>query len=305
VCAAAVCAFSAVAAAAPNTYTGNIMGKFDDFDFELWSQRETDDVSMTLTGGGTFECRWENVYNALFRMGKKLGSVASYAEYGDVTVEYSAEHNITKGDVSYLCVYGWTQNPLREFYIVESYGNYKPPGGKGFKGTIVADGGVYDVYTDTRTQQPSIEGTRTFEQYFSVRRDKRAFGTITVSDHFKAWEALGLDMSGAIYEVALCVEGFGGSGNAAVLYHSLTAGDDVYYSPYNPSTEEPSASGGASAPASRPQNSAPAQSAHNSKTPSQNSGASSGDGYLTSLLAGLALLAALVGVLVFFSKRQK
>lgn len=66
---------------------------------------------------------------------------------------------------------------------------------------------------NTRVDKPSIQGTKTFQQYFSVRVDKRTEGTITLSDHFKAWEMPGLDMNGKMYKVSLCVEGFNGSGN--------------------------------------------------------------------------------------------
>jgi len=213
-------------AAAP--ITRNTIGEMGEFGYELWKNSSKDDAEMTLTGGGTFECYWADNAHALFRMGKKLGSVKTYQEYGNITVDYSAEHNITKGDVSYLCVYGWTEDPLIEFYVVESYGNYKPPGGVGFKGTIEVDGGTYEVYEDTRVDQPSIQGTKTFKQYFSVRTEKRTEGTITVSDHFKAWEALGLDMTGNIYEVTMCIEGYKGAGNAKISRHILTIGDAVY-----------------------------------------------------------------------------
>lgn len=214
----------ALAASEPITVTGNKRSTYDGFDYELWSQRSSDSISMTLTGGGNFKCDWDGE-NILFRTGKKLGSAKTYEEYGSITIDYEAEHNITRGDVSYLCVYGWTEDPMIEFYVVENYGKYKPPGGKGYKGTIEVDGGTYEVYVSTRVEQPSIKGTKTFEQYFSVRVDKRTEGTITVSDHFKAWEEMGLDMSGKIYEVSLCVEGYNSSGNANIYSHMLTVGD--------------------------------------------------------------------------------
>jgi len=208
------------------TITSETRSKWDDFDYEFWIQNKGENASMTLTGGGTFYCNWTDTFNVLFRMGKRLGSIKTYDEYGDIFIEYAAEHSITKGDVSYLCIYGWTQNPLIEFYVIENHGNYKP--GKIFHGTIEVDGGIYDVYTDTRVEQPSIEGTKTFEQYFSIRKSKRTEGTISLTEHFKAWEELGLDMSGTLWEVMLCVEGFGGSGRADIYKHILTIGDDIY-----------------------------------------------------------------------------
>jgi len=221
----------AVTASANITLTKSTIGNNSGFDFELWTQYNDDDVKMTLTGPGTFIGEWNDAFNVLFRTGQKLGSVKAHKEYGDITIEYGAIHDIIKGDVSYLCVYGWTKNPLIEFYVVDNYGKYKPPGGVGHQGQIEVDGGIYDVYVDTRVEQPSIAGTATFEQYFSVRTEKRTEGTITLHEHFKAWEEFGLDMSGTLYEVALCVEGYKSSGYGHVYSHVLTIGDTIYGTP--------------------------------------------------------------------------
>ena len=57
--------------------------------------------------------------------------------------------------------------------------------------------------------------SRNFKQYFSVRKSKRTSGTITVSDHFKAWADAGWNI-GNLTEVALNVEGWESSGKANV-----------------------------------------------------------------------------------------
>ena len=41
---------------------------------------------------------------------------------------------------SYLSVYGWTTDPLHEFYITESYGSYNPGSGGTHMGTVDSDG---------------------------------------------------------------------------------------------------------------------------------------------------------------------
>ncbi len=251
--------------------TANKIGSYDGFDYELWTQNSSDPVSMTLTGGGTFKCNWD-AENVLFRTGKKLGSTKTYMEYGNISMEYAAEHTITRGDVNYLCMYGWTEDPLIEFYIIENHGNYKPPGGVGFQGTYELDGSTYEVYVDTRVEQPSIQGTKTFKQYFSVRTDKRTEGTISISEHFKEWDKMGLDMSGKMYEIALCVEGYKSSGNVKVSKHILKVGDSVYGSVSdNPITSNPSVAADSLAAASPATTNTPAVT-HSSNSENPKSG---------------------------------
>lgn len=214
---------------AATVITENKTGTEDGYDYELWKDSGT--TSMTLTGGGTFSCEWSNINNALFRKGIKFDCTKTYQEIGNIAIDFEADYN-PNGN-SYLCVYGWTRSPLVEYYIVEAWGSWRPPGAAS-KGTVTIDGGVYDIYETTRENQPSIDGNTTFQQYWSVRQDKRTSGTINVGAHFAAWESMGMKM-GKLYEAALNVEGYQSSGSAVIKKNDISVGGKIP----DPGKEEP------------------------------------------------------------------
>lgn len=193
------------------TICNNDIGSSGGYTYEYW--KDSGNGCMTLGSGGTFSVNWSNIGNLLARKGIRPGSMNQTVTYG---ANYQPSGN------SYLCVYGWTTGPLVEYYIVDSWGSWRPPGGTP-KGTVTTDGGTYDIYETTRTNQPSIEGNRTFQQYWSVRRSKRTSGTITCANHFNAWASLGMNM-GNLYEVSLTVEGYQSSGTCDVYSMSMGTG---------------------------------------------------------------------------------
>lgn len=201
------------------TITENKVGQIDGYDYELW--KDNGNTSMTLNGGGKFSCQWSNINNALFRTGKKYDETQTHQQLGNISLEYAC--NYQPSGNSYLSVYGWTSSPLVEYYIIESWGSWRPPGATS-KGTITVDGATYDIYETTRVNQPSIKGNATFQQYWSVRTSKRTNGTISVSDHFKAWESRGMKM-GKMYEVSFVVEGYQSSGRADVTTMNINVGN--------------------------------------------------------------------------------
>lgn len=220
-----LCAIMLLFVDAQTTFTENKTGNQDGYDFELW--KDNGNTKMTLLGGGAFSCEWSNINNCLFRTGKKLGSTKKFQSYGTISIQYDVDYS-PNGN-SYMCVYGWTEEPTVEYYIVETWGSWRPPGNAQALGVVEEDGGKYDIYKTMRYNQPSIHGTETFAQYWSVRQSKppqngsNLSGTISVSKHFTKWESVGLQM-GKMYEVALNIEGYQSSGKATVKKNILTIG---------------------------------------------------------------------------------
>ena len=87
-------------------------------------------------------------------------------------------------------------------------------------GSFSVDGAVYKIYTTTRLKEPSIDGTKTFIQIFSVRQERRTYGTISVTEHYNKWSEY-IDL-GNLYEAKFKVESFGGNGNLDLTYLYLS-----------------------------------------------------------------------------------
>ena len=202
---------------AQTTITSNEIDTHDGYDYEFWMDEGSGSGTMTLNSGGTFSAEWSNVHNILFRKGRKFDETSTHQELGEIVIDYGVDYN-PDGN-SYLCVYGWTTDPLVEYYVVESWGDWRPPGSNSL-GTITVDGATYDIYETIREEKPSIIGTATFPQYWSVRQSRSESGTVSVSEHFEAWESMGMEM-GNMYEVAFTVEGYQSSGQADVYENTL------------------------------------------------------------------------------------
>jgi len=205
------------------------------YGYEMWTQGGNNNKLVWFGpnqgGGAAFRAEWNEPDDFLGRIGFWWGNGGKYTDYKNMYADfkYTRSERGTGGNYSYIGIYGWSRNPnaanaedkLIEYYIVDDWFGNKwqadttpittSTTGGSVLGSFTMDGALYRVIKNVRTQKPSIDGTKTFVQYFSIRQTPRQSGTISITEHFKQWESMGLQL-GSMYETKFLVEAGGGTG---------------------------------------------------------------------------------------------
>lgn len=171
------------------------------------------------TGG--FSCNWDGVFLTMAEVGWSLPEAyagKSYKAFPGLSVTYDADFYTDSN--SYFGIHGCTRNPLTEYYIIEGWGSWRPPGEHeiGRKGTVTVGGKQYDLYYTLRYNAPSIDGPRTYPEYYCVRQNNtvtmgvqnRVAATVDVYGIFQQMENAGLDVCGELESCGLFAESYGG-----------------------------------------------------------------------------------------------
>jgi len=207
----------------------NKVGSIGDVGYELWA--DSGNNSATFYSDGSFSCSFKQAKDYLCRAGLSFDSTKTHEQIGHMYADFKlVKQNIQNVDYSYVGIYGWTRNPLVEFYVVDNWlSQYRPGDWVGNKkhGDFTIDGAKYTVYENTR-HGPSIDGDTQFKQFFSIRQEARDCGTIDITAHFQQWEKLGMKL-GKMHEAKVLGEagsnGGGTSGTADFPYAKVYIGN--------------------------------------------------------------------------------
>lgn len=180
--------------------------------WQVWTNGDLGYLT-TYDGIAAFTARWDESGDYLARVGFDWqGSAQPYGNYGTITAQYVWNKSGTAGQYSYIGLYGWSDDPCVEWYIIEdSFHDMPFNTGSLPVATAAIDDGTYDLVRLTTSPGNRCPGFNTLHQYYSVRSEGKRCGSITVSDHFAAWAAQGWD-AGNLQELRFVVEAAGGSG---------------------------------------------------------------------------------------------
>lgn len=181
----------------------------------FWSLWKSDDLSGTVNyangSGGNYSVSWNMSGNFTCGKGWSAGSKTRKIGYNCGVFT----HNGGGGSFAY---YGWSRNPLMEYYVNEKWGAHRPADGSILR-TFTTDGATYNVYTAWRANAPSIDGTKSFRQIYSTRTSQAPTGknmTITFANHVSAWSASGYSLGSDMSPAAILLTEAWGTSNGSV-----------------------------------------------------------------------------------------
>jgi endo-1,4-beta-xylanase len=205
----------------------NVRGTAGDQIWSLWSNAVSSDGCITTFSTPAFSARWNDNGDFLARFGLDfVNPGTTFDQYGTIKADFTYTKDGDGGGYSYIGSYGWTSNPCVEWYIVDDRFGTMPfnPYNATQKGIATIDGESYKLFHNvmTGTGDSRCGGVAPWNQYWSVRQKARQCGTITISDHFQAWKAAGMQLGGLL-EVKIVVETGGGQGRIDFPIAKVTA----------------------------------------------------------------------------------
>lgn len=176
--------------------------------FYSWWSDGASPATYTNQAGGRYTVTWQAGGNLVGGKGWNPGTGR--------TITYTANWRPVNNGNSYLTIYGWTRNPLIEYYVVEAHGEYNPGSAGTNKGSATIGGASYQIYESTRYNAPSIDGTQTFKQFWAIRDQQRQSGSVNMQEVFSAWSSKGMQLGSNHYYQIMATEAYRSAGTSDV-----------------------------------------------------------------------------------------
>jgi endo-1,4-beta-xylanase len=176
------------------------------YSYNFWSDGQGSGCMTVYGTDAAFKANWTDVGDWIARTGLSFDKTKTYTQIGTFSSDFAyTMTGITTGGFGNIGIYGWSVNPLHEYYIAENWLGKKPNFTK--VGSFTIDGeGTYDIMTNQQKNAANITGTnQDFVQFWSVRTSPRQCGHISISKHFDEWAKLGLTL-GNLEETRILVE---------------------------------------------------------------------------------------------------
>jgi endo-1,4-beta-xylanase len=189
--------------------TGNNGGNY----YQMWTAGQGS-ACITLNSSNSYASTWSGIGDFVAGVGWNPGSTSQ-------AVTYTGSLNAS-GGTNLLSLYGWSTNPLVEYYVIDGYVGSPNYAGTNM-GTMTSDGGTYTIIKHQQVNQPSIQGTTTFWQYLAIRNSPRTSGTITFPNFVNAWASHAMNLGTMNYQIMATEAWGGGSGNSNVTVNHGTS----------------------------------------------------------------------------------
>ncbi len=144
--AAAMAAVPGIAKAASicSSQTGTNGGYY----YQMWIAGQGS-ACITLNSGNSYSTTWSGIGDFVAGVGWNPGNNSTMSFSGSLSAS---------GGTSLVSLYGWSTNPLVEYYVIENYVGSPPTAGT-YMGQMTSDGGTYNIYEHQQVNQPCIRAT--------------------------------------------------------------------------------------------------------------------------------------------------
>jgi endo-1,4-beta-xylanase len=155
-------------------------------------------ANLTQGAAGNFALSYSNVSDVVAGKGRNPGT----------TEALGYNFGFISGSFNFAGIYGWTTNPLIEYYVAEFGSVASGP----VINSISSDGHTYNFYKNQRVNQPSIIGTATFWQYLDNWGGSSTGQNhvVTIANHINNWRSRGGQGFGTFNYQILALEAFSG-----------------------------------------------------------------------------------------------